>query len=261
MSARYMWPNTWTNFCDGAGRFKVDLLELKIRIFPGDNFSLDEINGFLNELITVGLVGKYTVDGIDYIETYNWKKHQRTYSDEKITTPEPPKKKVGSGREEKLEVFSTLDAQKPNKELEENATEFSTSNFLTSSSSFTSPSPSTDGVKNPEIKIPEEEKEKPENRLSRLWVIHLKRRKNRAPADDPADIAPIMRSILDAGKTEEQISAEIIRADRDHTEYDWQFKVRMLPRSPPNGNGNGSQTRLTNFGQVVLEKLNNHDKR
>ena len=85
-NARLLFVGLW-NFSDDAGRHPESTRRVKMEIFPGDPFSLDDIQGWVDELIHAGLIQRYEVDGAGYWAVTGWKKHQRI---EKPTVRHPP---------------------------------------------------------------------------------------------------------------------------------------------------------------------------
>lgn len=59
-TARLLFVGMW-NFCDDQGIHPASTKRLKMEIFPADNFTLDDIAGWVDELITHGLIREYTV--------------------------------------------------------------------------------------------------------------------------------------------------------------------------------------------------------
>lgn len=74
--ARLLFIGLW-NFCDDNGVHPASYVRLKAEIFPADNFKIDEIKGWVNELILNRLVAQYQVEDIAYWIVTGWKKHQR----------------------------------------------------------------------------------------------------------------------------------------------------------------------------------------
>jgi hypothetical protein len=58
-TARLLFIGLW-NFSDDAGNHPASLRRMKLEIFPGDEFTLDQIGKWLAELISVGLVEVFT---------------------------------------------------------------------------------------------------------------------------------------------------------------------------------------------------------
>jgi hypothetical protein len=81
--ARLLFIGIW-NFADDAGRLPFSPKSIKAQVFPGDDFSIDDIRGMLNELSANGLILIYSVDDKEYLEVTGWH-HQR------IDKPQPPR--------------------------------------------------------------------------------------------------------------------------------------------------------------------------
>lgn len=76
LNARLLFIGIW-NFCDDNGVHTASYLRLKTEVLPADNFSVADIQRFINELIQNGLLGEYRVDDKAYWIVSGWKKHQR----------------------------------------------------------------------------------------------------------------------------------------------------------------------------------------
>lgn len=75
-NARLLFIGMW-NFCDDGGNKPASAKSLKMQVFPGDNFTVSEIEGMVAELIHNGLVAEYTAkDGITYWHITGWH-HQK----------------------------------------------------------------------------------------------------------------------------------------------------------------------------------------
>ena len=64
-NARLLFIGLW-NFCDDAGRIPFKPRQIKAQVFPGDDFSSQNILGMIQELSANGLVSVYTVDQQEY---------------------------------------------------------------------------------------------------------------------------------------------------------------------------------------------------
>ena len=82
-NARLMFIGMW-NFCDDLGRHSYSPKQIKMEVFAGDNFSSENIQGMLDELIANGLLTSYTVDDKPILQVTGWH-HQ------KIDHPQKPK--------------------------------------------------------------------------------------------------------------------------------------------------------------------------
>lgn len=86
--ARLLFIGMW-NFCDDRGMHPFSTKTLKMEVFPGDNFSPDDIEDMLAELIENTLIRilKFP-DGKKYIHVINFQKHQ-TISHPNFKYPDP----------------------------------------------------------------------------------------------------------------------------------------------------------------------------
>jgi len=75
-SARLMFIGLWT-FCDDAGRHPASIRRLLMEVFPGDNITVDQVRGLMNELIEQELVVEYEAQGVAYWEVTGFTKHQK----------------------------------------------------------------------------------------------------------------------------------------------------------------------------------------
>lgn len=82
-NARLLFIGLW-NFCDDAGRHPMTPRQIKALVFPSDDFSVDFVQGMLDELSSNGLIMPYSVGGKEYFEVTGWR-HQ------KIDRPQAPK--------------------------------------------------------------------------------------------------------------------------------------------------------------------------
>ena len=74
-NARLMFIGLW-NFCDDYGHHPVKPMRIKAEVFPGDDFSSSNIQGWLDELSTNGLIVIYEVEGEQFLEVTGWH-HQK----------------------------------------------------------------------------------------------------------------------------------------------------------------------------------------
>lgn len=81
--ARLLFVGLW-NFCDDAGRHVDSPKRIKAEVFPGDDFSSETIRGMVDELEKNGLIQRYVVDEIAYLQVTGWH-HQR------VDKPQPAK--------------------------------------------------------------------------------------------------------------------------------------------------------------------------
>ena len=73
--ARLLFIGLW-NFSDDSGGAHGRLRELKMKIYPADDFTADDIHGMLTELSVNRLITIYDVDGEPYIQIIGW--HHQT---------------------------------------------------------------------------------------------------------------------------------------------------------------------------------------
>lgn len=88
-TARLLFIGLWT-FCDDQGVHPASSKRIKMEVFPADSFTIEQIDGFIDELLQAGLLTEFTVDNEDYYAVTGWK-HQKI---EKPTNkyPAPPSK-------------------------------------------------------------------------------------------------------------------------------------------------------------------------
>lgn len=88
-TARLLFIGLWT-FCDDQGVHPASSKRIKMEVFPADPFTIEQIDGFIDELLQAGLLTEFAVDNEDYYAVTGWK-HQKI---EKPTNkyPAPPSK-------------------------------------------------------------------------------------------------------------------------------------------------------------------------
>ncbi len=88
--ARLTFVLLWTR-CDDYGRFRAATPLLRGQLYPYDeDIRSAELEGWLAELVDVGRIHVYEVDGQRYGEVCNWAKHQRIDNASKSNLPESP---------------------------------------------------------------------------------------------------------------------------------------------------------------------------
>ena len=80
---RLFYQGLWC-VAEDSGCFEMNALLLKMKIFPGDNLSLDDIKNYLDKLVELGKIITYSVSGKEYGWIKNFFKHQR------LDKPSPP---------------------------------------------------------------------------------------------------------------------------------------------------------------------------
>lgn len=85
--ARLLFIGLW-NLCDDHGRMDYSPKRIKLQIFPADKVDVAEICG---ELRHSALINIYSVEGREYIEIINFKKHQHLKDNHRPSKfPDPP---------------------------------------------------------------------------------------------------------------------------------------------------------------------------
>lgn len=84
IAARLLFVGTW-NFADDYGGLARSAKQLKAQVFPYDNIDCEPL---IQELLAVGLLIEYEVDGKKYLHIRGFKKHQKV---EKPAAPRIPK--------------------------------------------------------------------------------------------------------------------------------------------------------------------------
>lgn len=75
-NARLLFIGMW-NFCDDGGNHPASIKSLKMQVFPGDDFSTDQIQGWVEEIIKNRLLVTYEgSDGKQYWHVTGWH-HQK----------------------------------------------------------------------------------------------------------------------------------------------------------------------------------------
>ncbi|MER2526740.1 MAG: hypothetical protein ABTR07_02310 [Candidatus Competibacter denitrificans] len=76
-TARLLFIGFW-NFADDNGVLPASPRQLKMLVFPGDDFTLEQISGMVDELLRQGLLAEFTgEDGRKYWCVTGWKAHQK----------------------------------------------------------------------------------------------------------------------------------------------------------------------------------------
>lgn len=111
--ARLAFIGMW-NFCDDNGVHPASYVRLRAEVFPGDNYSIDEIKSWIAELITVELIREYAVSDKMYWIVTGWKKHQRidrpTY---KYPLPSTDFKKIADASPDNHRIFDEYSPSNP----------------------------------------------------------------------------------------------------------------------------------------------------
>lgn len=89
MTGRMLYIGMWTTADDG-GLLENDPLSFKIRIFPADNITPDQISQYINTLINIKKLVPYEYDGKSYLWIKNFLKHQKLDKPSRSSIPLPP---------------------------------------------------------------------------------------------------------------------------------------------------------------------------
>ena len=73
--ARLLFVGMW-NFCDDGGNHPASAKTLKMQIFPGDDIAASQIESYISELLSNGLLSEYTAEGRKYWHVTGWR-HQK----------------------------------------------------------------------------------------------------------------------------------------------------------------------------------------
>lgn len=77
-TARLLFIGLWC-FCDDGGVHPLSAKRIKMEVFPADDFSTDQILGWLQELLVAGLLRSYLVSDQRFVCVTGWK-HQKIES-------------------------------------------------------------------------------------------------------------------------------------------------------------------------------------
>lgn len=74
-TSRLLFIGMW-NFCDDGGNHPASAKTLKAEVFPGDDFSADDVQAMVDELVAQELLMPYIADGKRYLHVTGWH-HQK----------------------------------------------------------------------------------------------------------------------------------------------------------------------------------------
>lgn len=74
---------------DDEGRLKGSPKWIKGKLFPYDDVTVDEVEGWLSEVVRQGLVNPYKADDNPYLELPNWHRHQKINRKSQSHLPSP----------------------------------------------------------------------------------------------------------------------------------------------------------------------------
>ena len=73
--ARLLFIGIW-NFCDDGGNHPLSPRTIKALVFPGDDITVESVDGLLDELKLSNLIALYSVEGKTYLHVRGWR-HQK----------------------------------------------------------------------------------------------------------------------------------------------------------------------------------------
>lgn len=73
--ARLLFIGIW-NFCDDGGNHPLSPRTIKALVFPGDDITVESVDGLLGELKSSDLIALYAVEGKTYLHVRGWR-HQK----------------------------------------------------------------------------------------------------------------------------------------------------------------------------------------
>lgn len=91
-TARLLFIGLW-NFCDDAGNHPASPRTLKMQVFPGDDFTADQIAGYVAEMITARLIIEYQAENKTYWHVTGW--HHQKIEKPNYKYPAAPNQKIG----------------------------------------------------------------------------------------------------------------------------------------------------------------------
>jgi len=78
-----------SNFADDFGVQPLRPRTLRMQVFPGDAVDDDQLRAMIEELAAHGLVRRYTVSDVEYVEVVDWAVHQRVAKRARRRYPAP----------------------------------------------------------------------------------------------------------------------------------------------------------------------------
>ncbi len=76
VSARLLFVGVWT-FSDDAGIHPASCKRLNMEVFPSDNFTVEQIGKWIDEILAQGLMIQYEAQGKSYWQVTGWEFHQK----------------------------------------------------------------------------------------------------------------------------------------------------------------------------------------
>ena len=75
-NARLLFVGMWC-FCDDQGIHPDSPARLKMEVFPSDDLTKADVEQYVEELVAVGLIQRYEVEGQKYLMVTGWVRHQK----------------------------------------------------------------------------------------------------------------------------------------------------------------------------------------
>lgn len=91
-TARLLFIGLW-NFCDDAGNHPASPRTLKMQVFPGDDFTAEQIAAYVAEMIAARLIVEYQAEGKNYWHVTGW--HHQKIEKPNYKYPAAPDQKFG----------------------------------------------------------------------------------------------------------------------------------------------------------------------
>lgn len=114
VEARLLFVGLWT-LADREGRLEDRPKQIKMEVFPADNFDVDQLLGMI---ANAGMLERYQIGGRRYLQVTNFTKHQNPHRDERAS--EIPDK-FGVLATDQTEQKSAAPASKPEKTTKHHA--------------------------------------------------------------------------------------------------------------------------------------------
>ena len=92
-TARLLFIGLW-NFCDDNGIHPASHTRLKMEVFPGDNFTTNDIKTWIDELLKANLLITYQVNDKEYWQVTGW--HHQKIDRKYFKYPPPPNQQSNS---------------------------------------------------------------------------------------------------------------------------------------------------------------------
>lgn len=186
VEARLLFIGLWT-LADREGRLEDRPKQIKMEVFPADNFDVDKLLGMIND---TGMLERYTFGGKKYLQIINFTKHQNPHRDER---PSEIPDKFGRMTSEEPGAESPKVAVKPDKSVKPGASTMQApclhhastmQNGLTPDSCILTPDSLTGGESPPPPFLPEYqaviETERPDLDAPLVWRLFAEHYPERA---------------------------------------------------------------------------------